>query len=74
MEIDISDLEIIPAAPGKSPVTFNMPITLKRRVGVEAEKRGMRKGDLISQVLVKHLDDYLHSLDSSEVSDKDSHG
>lgn len=64
----------MPAAPGKSPVTFNMPITLKRRVGVEAEKRGMRKGDLIAQVLVKHLDDYLLLLDTSEASDKESHG
>ncbi len=74
MEINISSLEIMPLAPGKSPVTFNMPTTLKRRVGVEAEKRGMRKVDLIAQVLVKHLDDYLLLLDASETPDKDSHG
>jgi len=55
----------MPAAAGKIPMTLNIPVALKRKVGVEAEKRGIRKGDLISQVLAQHLDEYLRCLDSS---------
>ncbi|RUS94223.1 hypothetical protein DSM107003_37540 [Trichormus variabilis SAG 1403-4b] len=57
-------MEIMPAAPGKIPMTLNIPVELKRKVGIEAEKRGIRKGDLISKVLTKHLDEYLLQLDS----------
>jgi hypothetical protein len=62
------------SSPRVIPCNLQYAPTLKRRVGIEAEKGGMRKGYLIAQVLVKHLDDYLLLLDASETPDKDSHG
>jgi hypothetical protein len=59
----------MPAAPGKRPVTINLPEVLKRRVGVEAEKRGIRKSHLISGVLERFLDSYLALTDSETAKD-----
>jgi hypothetical protein len=56
--------KFMPAAPGKTPVTMNMPEALKRRIGVEAEKRGIRKSHLITSVLEAFLDAYLGLVDS----------
>lgn len=56
----------MPASPGKTPVTMNIPEVLKRRIGVEAEKRGIRKSHLIANVLEAFLDAYLNLIDSKE--------
>lgn len=56
----------MPAAPGKRAVTINLPYALKLQIGVEAEKRGMRKSHLIQYVLEKFLPVFLEGLDSKE--------
>lgn len=58
--------KFMPAASGRTPVTMNIPKALKRRIGVEAEKRGLRKSHLITNVLEAFLDTYLRLIDSKD--------
>jgi hypothetical protein len=56
----------MPTAPGKIAVTLNLPEGLKREIGVEAEKRGMRKSHLVQLVLERFLQPFLESLDKEK--------